>query len=114
MAKKVTFTYYSSDLIECMLFSSEKDANSFDETLTNFLNNPEAIKEFASVTLASISAIEYRIKAGDLQLLIEGENWDELMDSCENCVELIGDEYNNIYQPMLYYLFNKIFCNYKK
>ena len=42
--KTLTITYYHSNIIEEMLFSSEEDAEYFDNTLEEYLNTPKLLK----------------------------------------------------------------------
>lgn len=60
--KTLTITYYHSNLIQEMLFSSEEDAEYFDNTLEEYINSPEAIDEFKSVKFASIEAVKFNIQ----------------------------------------------------
>ena len=110
--KTLTITYYHSNIIEIMLFSTEEDADEFDNALKDYLNSPKAINEFKmSGSYPSINAMKRAIETNEFQneLGIESER---LILACENMVSgFNGANENDCYRIPLMYVFNKIYKN---
>lgn len=114
---KITYTYYSSDILEDMLFKTEKDAKDFDNTLMDFINSPEAIDEFKRLSnhYASYASVRHAINRGEFHYGLAGIKSYELILACEKMVSgrngLGATEY---YKEALLYILNKIVENDKE
>ena len=109
--KLFTITYWHSNLIEEMLFSTEEDAEKFDNALTEYINTPAAIEEFKSQRYPSIYAVQYAINNGTFVENWQGEYTDKLMEACENMVDGYNgyDSAGDCYTLPLNYIFNKVY-----
>ena len=111
---KITLTYYSSDILDDILFLTEHDAKNFDAALENFLSDTRATDKFTKVIshYTSVESARRSIDSGEFQFgLIGNDRADELFLSCEKIVadksELINTRMN-IYKKPLNYIFEKI------
>lgn len=108
--KKLIIVYYHSNLIEEMLFSSEEDAENFDNLLSDYIKNPQAIKEFKSVKFASLEAIRYNIEHDMFVEHLEGEYSDRLVEACERMVSgYNGACEDDCYRLTFNYILNHIY-----
>lgn len=108
--KTLTITYYHSNILEEMLFSSQEDADEFDNALKDYLNNPKAIYEFqVSGKYPSIQAMERAIEANEFQETLGTES-ERLILACENMASgFNGVSEDDCYRIPLMYIFNKIY-----
>lgn len=110
--KTLTITYYISNIIKEMLFSNEEDAEFFDNVLTEYLNNPDAIAEFKAPKYASIQAVKYAINNDTFVHQLQGVHSELLIEACENMVDgSNGFNSNDCYKLPLMYIFNKVYKN---
>lgn len=110
--KTFTITFYHSNIIEEMLFDSEEDAEYFDNTLEEYLNSTEAIKEFKSVKFASIEAIKWNINNDMFINYLKGDYSEKLIEAAERMVEgYNGATQEDCYKLTLLYIFDKIYGN---
>lgn len=113
--KTLTITYYHSNLIEEMLFSSEEDAEYFDSTLEEYINTPEAIEEFKSVKFASIEALKFNIEHDMVVNYLEGDYSEKLIEAAERMVDgYNGTTADDCYKLPLLFIFNKVYEKYYK
>ena len=119
MAKEIIRNYklYASDIIPCILFDCIEDAEIFDKTLNNYVNDREALKEFnnAERQYASLYAVRYNIDNGTFHFNLKGPKSEELIGDLEQFVDLeIEDNNGDCYTVVMNYIFNKIHPNYKE
>ena len=114
---KITYTYYSSDILENMLFKTEEDAKDFDNTLEDFINSSESIDEFKKLLnhYASYVSVRNAINRGEFHYGLAGIKSYKLILACEKMVNgrngLGSTEY---YKEALLYILNYIVKNDKE
>lgn len=119
MAKEIIRNYklYASDIIPYILFDCIEDAENFDKTLNNYVNDKEALAEFdkAERQYASLYAVKYNINNGTFHFNLKGPKSEELIGDLELFVELeIENNDGDCYTPVMNYIFHKIHPNYKE
>jgi hypothetical protein len=120
MAKEIIRSYklYASDIIPCILFDCIEDAENFDKTLNNYMNDKEALAEFdkAERQYASLYAVRYNINNGTFHYNLTDSKSEELIGAVEQSVEIDTETYDDgdCYTPLMNYIFNKIHPNYKE
>ena len=95
---KVDLSYYASDCIPELLFTTESDAIEFDEALDEFCRYGREEYEEAAKQYVSSEAIDYAINVTEkFHFNLTGPYSERLILACENSIE------DNPYRPALNY-----------
>ena len=110
---KVTYTYYSSNILEDMLFATEEDALNFDKVLDDFINDSDSVFEFERVVghYASLGSVLRAIDQGEFHYgLIGNKKTDPLIKACENMVSgRYGLKADDKFREAMLYILNKLY-----
>lgn len=112
---KVVYTYYSSDILENMLFATEEDALEFDRVLSDFVSDPVAINQFRKVMghYASLGSIQRAIDLGEFHYgLIGTKIAAPLIKACENMVAgRNGLENDDVFREAMTFILSRVNSN---